>query len=211
MGWVMAPATDAVVGAVPAARSGVASAMNTVARMVSGALGVAVIGSLVGSLYERDVESSLGALPAPAREAAGESIGAAGAIAGQLPPDAGASLMAAAADAFTGAMGIGPGRGRRAEHRHRGRRRARAAQPAPGPRARPRRARAGGLGSASVMARSAPGSGAAAPRRRRGPRGDAADTAAPCSTRRERASPSTATTGRSCATSPPTRTSTSRS
>jgi EmrB/QacA subfamily drug resistance transporter len=45
MGWVMAPATEAVVGAVPAAKSGVASATNTVARMISGALGVAVIGS----------------------------------------------------------------------------------------------------------------------------------------------------------------------
>jgi EmrB/QacA subfamily drug resistance transporter len=107
MGWVMAPATEAVVGAVPAARSGVASAMNTVARMVSGALGVAVIGSLVNSLYERDLEPHLSGLPAPAREAAGESVGAAGAVAAQLPGDAGPSLLAAAADAFTGAMGVG--------------------------------------------------------------------------------------------------------
>jgi EmrB/QacA subfamily drug resistance transporter len=108
MGWVMAPATEAVVGAVPAARSGVASAMNTVARMVSGALGVAVIGSLVNSLYERDLEPALAPLPAPAREAAGESIGAASAIAAQAPsPEAGASLLAAAADAFTSAIGIG--------------------------------------------------------------------------------------------------------
>ena len=107
MGWVMAPSTDAVVGAVPAARSGVASAMNTVARMVSGALGVAVVGSLVSSLYERDLEPALAALPAPARDAAGESIGAAGAIADKLPPDQGAPLLASAADAFTGAMGTG--------------------------------------------------------------------------------------------------------
>jgi EmrB/QacA subfamily drug resistance transporter len=107
MGWVMAPATEAVVGAVPAARSGVASAMNTVARMVSGALGVAVIGSLVNSIYERDIESQVSGLPAPARDAASESIGAAGAVAAQLPGDAGPSLMAAAADAFTGAMGVG--------------------------------------------------------------------------------------------------------
>ena len=63
MGWVMAPATDAVVGAVPAAKSGVASATNTVARMVSGALGVAVVGSLVSSLYSNDVEGSLAAFP----------------------------------------------------------------------------------------------------------------------------------------------------
>jgi EmrB/QacA subfamily drug resistance transporter len=108
MGWTMAPATDAVVGAVPAARSGVASAMNTVARMVSGALGVAVVGSLVNSLYGRDLDSSaLAGLPPAAREAAGESIGAAGAVAGQLPPEAGASLLTSAADAFTGAMGVG--------------------------------------------------------------------------------------------------------
>jgi EmrB/QacA subfamily drug resistance transporter len=107
MGWVMAPATDAVVGAVPAARSGVASAMNTVARMVSGALGVAVIGSLVGSLYSEDVSGSVGALPPAAQDAARESVGAAGAVAAQLPPDAGARLVSAAGDAFVGAMGVG--------------------------------------------------------------------------------------------------------
>jgi EmrB/QacA subfamily drug resistance transporter len=107
MGWVMAPATEAVVSAVPAAESGVASAMNTVARMVSGALGVAVVGSLVNSLYADDVEPALSGLPAPAREAAGESIGAANAVAGQLPPEAGSSLLASAGDAFVGAMATG--------------------------------------------------------------------------------------------------------
>jgi hypothetical protein len=55
MGWVMAPATDAVVGAVPAEKTGVASAASTVARMISGALGVAVIGLLISSLYSQDV------------------------------------------------------------------------------------------------------------------------------------------------------------
>jgi hypothetical protein len=109
MGWVMAPATEAVVGAVPAAKSGVASATNTVARMVSGALGVAIVGSLVNSLYEHDLEPSLGGLPGPAREAAGESVGAASAIAQQLPPEPGAALMGAAGDAFVGAMGTGLG------------------------------------------------------------------------------------------------------
>jgi EmrB/QacA subfamily drug resistance transporter len=107
MGWVMAPATDAVVGAVPAARSGVASAMNTVARMVSGALGVAVIGSLVNSLYSDDLSDSVGALPPAAQDAAKESIGAATALAAQAPPEAGASLLSAASDAFVSAMGIG--------------------------------------------------------------------------------------------------------
>jgi hypothetical protein len=107
MGWIMAPATDAVVGAVSAAKSGVASATNTVARMVAGALGVAVIGSLVSSLYSNDVEGSLGALPPEAQVAAEDSIGAANAIAAQLPPDAASGLLATTGDAFTQAMGFG--------------------------------------------------------------------------------------------------------
>jgi EmrB/QacA subfamily drug resistance transporter len=107
MGWVMAPATEAVVGAVPAAKSGVASATNTVARMVSGALGVAVIGSLVTSLYSNDVEGSLGGLPPQAQAGAEDSIGAASAIAAQLPPDAASALLATTGEAFTRAMGTG--------------------------------------------------------------------------------------------------------
>jgi EmrB/QacA subfamily drug resistance transporter len=107
MGWVMAPATDAVVGAVPAAKSGVASATNTVARMVSGAVGVAVVGSLVSSLYSNDVDGSLGALPPEAQAAAQDSVGAAGAIAARLPAEAGAQLLAVTGDAFTAAMGAG--------------------------------------------------------------------------------------------------------
>ena len=107
MGWIMAPATDAVVGAVSAAKSGVASATNTVARMVAGALGVAVIGSLVSSFYSNDVEGSLGALPPQAQVAAEDSIGAASAIAAQLPADAASGLLATTGDAFTQAMGFG--------------------------------------------------------------------------------------------------------
>ena len=107
MGWIMAPATEAVVGAVPAAKSGVASATNTVARMVSGALGVAIIGSLISSLYSKDVDGSLGALPAEAQAGAEGSIGAANAIAAQLPSDASDDLLATTGNAFTQAMGTG--------------------------------------------------------------------------------------------------------
>jgi EmrB/QacA subfamily drug resistance transporter len=107
MGWVMAPATEAVIGAVPVAKSGVASATNTVARMVSGALGVAVIGSLVSTLYSNDVDGSLGALPPNAQTAAEGSVGAASAIAAQLPPHAASSLLATTGEAFTQAMGTG--------------------------------------------------------------------------------------------------------
>jgi EmrB/QacA subfamily drug resistance transporter len=107
MGWIMAPATEAVVGAVPAAKAGVASATNTVARMVSGAIGVAVVGSLVSSLYANDVEGSLTGLPVDAQAGATDSVGAAGAVAAQLPPKAGSDLLAATGEAFSNAMGTG--------------------------------------------------------------------------------------------------------
>jgi prepilin signal peptidase PulO-like enzyme (type II secretory pathway) len=107
LGLVMAPATDKVIGSVPASKSGVASATNTVARMVSGALGVAVIGSIVSSLYSDDVHGSLGGMPPHLQAHAEDSIGAASAIAPHLPPQAGSSLLATTGDAYTQAMGNG--------------------------------------------------------------------------------------------------------
>jgi EmrB/QacA subfamily drug resistance transporter len=107
MGLAMAPATDAVIGAVPAAKSGVASATNTVARMVAGALGVAVIGSLVSSLYTNDVGGKLDALPTGAQGQAENSVGAASAIAAHLPPNVASHVLAVSGEAFTHAMGYG--------------------------------------------------------------------------------------------------------
>jgi hypothetical protein len=51
MGWIMGPATSSVMSTVPAEKSGVGSAMNDVTRQVGGALGTAVIGSLISSVY----------------------------------------------------------------------------------------------------------------------------------------------------------------
>jgi EmrB/QacA subfamily drug resistance transporter len=107
MGWIMGPATDSVMGAVPAAKSGVASAMNDVTRQVAGALGTAVIGSLITSLYASRIGDSVAALPEQARVAAEDSIGQANAVATQLPAEQGANLAADAAEAFTHALSIG--------------------------------------------------------------------------------------------------------
>jgi len=107
MGWIMGPATDSVMGAVPEEKSGVASAMNDVTRQVAGALGTAVIGSLISSLYASRIGDSVAALPEQARMAAEDSVGKADAVAAHLPADQGSSLVDAAADAFTGALGIG--------------------------------------------------------------------------------------------------------
>ena len=103
MGWVAGPATDSVMGAVPEEKSGVASAMNDVTRQVAGALGTAVIGSLITSFYGPNVADSITGLP----DAAGDSIGQANAIAAQLPGDQGLRLMDSAAGAFTSALAGG--------------------------------------------------------------------------------------------------------
>jgi EmrB/QacA subfamily drug resistance transporter len=107
MGWITGPATDSVMGAVPEEKSGVASAMNDVTRQVAGALGTAVIGSLITSLYGARISDSVAALPEQARVAAEDSVGQANAVASHLPADQGTTLVDSAADAFTHALGIG--------------------------------------------------------------------------------------------------------
>jgi EmrB/QacA subfamily drug resistance transporter len=102
---VMAPATAAVMGAVPEEKAGVGSAMNDLLRQLGGALGVAIIGSLMNTVYRDRMADALGGLPAQAAQAAGDSVGAAVAIAGQVGGTAGAALASAARAAFVDALG----------------------------------------------------------------------------------------------------------
>ena len=99
MGVAMAPATDSVMSAVPEAKAGVGSAMSDVTRQVGGALGVAVIGSIIGSAYSREMTG--------APDAAGESVGAAHALAEHVGGAPGRELADTAGRAFTEALGIG--------------------------------------------------------------------------------------------------------
>ena len=107
MGWIMGPATSSVMGTVPEEKSGVASAMNDVTRQVGGALGTAVIGSLISSAYTSRLGDAAAGLPDAARAATEDSIGKANAVAAHLPAAEGARLAHAAAAAFTDAVGIG--------------------------------------------------------------------------------------------------------
>jgi hypothetical protein len=107
MGWIMGPATDSVMGSLPEAKAGVGSAMNDVTRQVGGALGTAVIGSLISSLYASRIADAAAGLPDSAQAAAQDSIGQANAVAADLPAAEGARLADAAANAFTDALGIG--------------------------------------------------------------------------------------------------------
>jgi Na+/melibiose symporter-like transporter len=104
---IFAPATEAVMGAVPEEKAGVGSAINDLTRLMATALGIAVIGSAMNSIYSSRVAAAVTALPAgTAAAAAKDSVGAALQIAASLPGDSGAALSAAAAEAFTDAFGL---------------------------------------------------------------------------------------------------------
>jgi len=106
VGLVFAPAAEAVMGAVEAAKAGVGSAMNDVTQMLAGALSIAVVGSVMYAIYAARLGDAVASLPAEAREVARDSIGAAVQLAASLPQDEAVALSAAARSAFTDALGL---------------------------------------------------------------------------------------------------------
>jgi EmrB/QacA subfamily drug resistance transporter len=100
MGMTMAPATESIMGSLPRAKAGVGSAVNDTTRQIGGALGVAILGSLLASTYA----SSLGdTVPAAAKA----SVGAALDLARGLGGAEGAALAASAKSAYVDGMGVG--------------------------------------------------------------------------------------------------------
>jgi EmrB/QacA subfamily drug resistance transporter len=73
---VQSPATEAVMGALPASKAGAGSAVNDTTREVGGTIGVAVIGSVMATLYAPHTEHRLADLnlPAEATQAARHSL-----------------------------------------------------------------------------------------------------------------------------------------
>ena len=108
MGTVMPPATEAVMSVVPRERAGSGSALTNTARQVAGALGVAVLGSILAQAYRGQLGPHLTGLPAQARGAAEGSITATQAVAAKLGAGspAGRDLAAFADTAFVHAMHI---------------------------------------------------------------------------------------------------------
>jgi MFS transporter, DHA2 family, multidrug resistance protein len=102
MSITAAPATSEIMTSVPLSKAGVGSAVNDTTRELGGALGIALLGSIANTAYRSGVDLEQTRLPAGAREAAGESIGAASAIAERVP--GGGEVVAQAASAFTNAF-----------------------------------------------------------------------------------------------------------
>ncbi|MEO1058724.1 MAG: DHA2 family efflux MFS transporter permease subunit, partial [Actinomycetota bacterium] len=102
MGLAAPPATEAIVEALPARKQGVASAINDVSRELGGALGIALIGSMFTSGYQRGIDDA--DLPPEltdvVREAPAIGLGVA-AEAGEAAPTIVGSVEQAVTDGFS--------------------------------------------------------------------------------------------------------------
>jgi len=101
-GLLLPTATNSVVGSVPPGDSGTGSASNAVALQVGGALGVAVIGSMLSTRYQDHMTTGLAGrhLPAAAVQTILGSLGGALAVAARAGGASGALLAYAARAAF---------------------------------------------------------------------------------------------------------------
>ncbi len=102
LGPMMALATDMVVGSAPVERAGAASAISATAPQIGGALGIAVLGSVITAVYRRAMEEGAAAdLPGEWGTAARDNLAAAAAAAERLPVAVADPLLVAARAAFT--------------------------------------------------------------------------------------------------------------
>ena len=108
MSNVMAPATDSIMGSLPRSKAGVGSAVNDTTRQTGGALGVAVLGSLLASRYTSRVTHLLGRaspyLPHVRNNVAGARAFALTSLGGQ--PQAQAKVLHAAYVSFVSGFHI---------------------------------------------------------------------------------------------------------
>jgi hypothetical protein len=82
LGLTSAPATEAIMGVVPAAKAGIGSAVNDATRELGGTLGVAVIGSIALSIYRSHLADSF--TDPSVLKPAQDSLGGAAAVAARV-------------------------------------------------------------------------------------------------------------------------------
>ncbi len=100
MSFAMSPTTDLLMSSVPRNRAGMGSAMNDTTRELGGALGIAVLGSLLASQYSSKIVAAVAGLPDAARTMAEQSLAGALQVAHSMTGEGGAVLADAAKDAW---------------------------------------------------------------------------------------------------------------
>ncbi|MCP3992263.1 MAG: DHA2 family efflux MFS transporter permease subunit [Actinomycetia bacterium] len=100
MALLMPPTTNAIVTSLPENKAGVASAVNDTTREVGGAIGIALLGTLVTVSYQSGMTGATDGLAPPLAELAEDSIGGAFRVAAQLDPAVAGPLIQTANRAF---------------------------------------------------------------------------------------------------------------
>lgn len=98
-GLAMTPGTTAITGSLPEDKQGVASALNDTVREFGGAIGIALVGSLVNAGYTSSVSEATVGLSPELAESVKDGIGSTFAVAPQLGADA-PRVIEAARNAF---------------------------------------------------------------------------------------------------------------
>lgn len=98
-GVAMPPATTAMLDSLPDGIQSTGTAVNLSVKQTVGALGVAVLGSILTAAYRAGMDAPTAHLPATAADAARASLGGAIAVASRLGP-AGSALKSAAGTAY---------------------------------------------------------------------------------------------------------------
>ncbi|MEV6526402.1 DHA2 family efflux MFS transporter permease subunit [Longispora sp. NPDC051575] len=108
MSFAMAPATEAVMGSLPIEKAGVGSAVNDAVRQIGGALGVAVLGSIINSVYRHKMVDATAGLSAQAQDMAKDNVQGAMQVAAApgMPPQAGGQLTGTAFQAFVDGLHV---------------------------------------------------------------------------------------------------------
>lgn len=105
MGVAMTVTGDTILASVPKDRAGAASAISETATELGGALGMAVLGSILNGVYRSSVEAPAGT-PASARGPVEDSVGSAVEAAASLPADLAGRVISAARGAYVDGMHI---------------------------------------------------------------------------------------------------------
>jgi predicted MFS family arabinose efflux permease len=77
VGLATPSATTGIMSSLPMSKAGVGSAVNDTTREVGGAVGIAVIGSVLASVYRSGLDGATSSLPPEAAEAARDNVGSA--------------------------------------------------------------------------------------------------------------------------------------
>ncbi len=106
VGFTMSPATAAIMNSLPPNRAGIGSAMNDTTRQLGGALGVAVLGAFMNSIYRSDVNvlSGLTGISDKVMDSIRGSIQSAHVMAAGLPTELSELVVRTSSQAFVDGM-----------------------------------------------------------------------------------------------------------